>query len=76
MMDAADYAVEWVPGGSGWRITNAASGITGWVSTDRGKFRAQVMVNGRWVLIWSGSGLKSAVEQVIWYDRAMNQEGE
>jgi hypothetical protein len=76
VMDETDYLVVWVPEERGWRITDIANGNAGWVAADGDKFRARVMVDGHWMTIWSGNGLKNAVEHVIWYHQSMTAWGE
>ena len=75
-MDMGGYRVEVAEAkqrSSGWNVLSEERGQVGGVrSSDGGKFVA--FCDG--VAVARTYSLKAAVEQVIWYDRAMNQEAE
>lgn len=74
MMD--EYRIEWTPELKRWVIWHNERGYIGEVDAMSGRFRAQVVVDGTTMAVAYGTTIKGMAEQVIWYDRAMNQEGE
>lgn len=75
-MESTDYTTDYSRSDQSWVIRRSTGGTTGWVIGHRDKFHALVEVDGQRLTIWTGNGLRTAIEQVIWYDRAMNQEAE
>ena len=69
-----DYRVEEM--GKGWRVANAERGTVGVVMHMGNRFRAAVDDADEARTIGYGQSLRDVVLQVIWYDRAMNQEVE
>lgn len=58
-----------------WDVKHAERGYAGSVwPQEGGRFEATISRNGDVVKIATVWTLKAAVEQVIWYDRAINQE--
>lgn len=66
-----DYRIVWDEEAGYWDVSHTERGAVGSVwPVAGGRFEAQA--SG--LTIASGWTLKDAVAQVIWYDRAMNQE--
>ena len=60
-----------------WEIVHPDRGIVGYVWPEtNGKFEAWMQGEETGIRIAEMWTFKAAVEQVIWYDRAMNQEVE
>ena len=69
-----EYRIEEM--GKGWRVCQPERGTIGVVSHQGGRFKAMIDDDRDGRVIGYGQTVKAAVEQVIWYDRAMNQEAE
>lgn len=71
------YRFTFTKGLGWWDVSHEDRGLVGFVrESDRQRFIAGGYVDDADVVIGSCPTLKAAVEQVIWYDRAMNQEAE
>lgn len=73
------YRIEWIEEMRQWMVRHAERGTAGEVVMGSGSFVSQVPAPDRSALplqVGESKTLKAAVEQVIWYDRAMNQECE
>lgn len=74
-MDANKYQLE--QSGREWRVRHGERGVVGVVMRCTNRFEASVRADDeKRVTIGYGQSLRSLIEQVIWYDRAMNQEAE
>ena len=71
-----DYRIEWAETLNRWVVRHDERGDVGEVEAIGGRFRAQAVSGDTVVPVAYGMSIKSMAEQVIWYDRAMNQEGE
>ena len=69
-----EYRIERAVEANNWTVRHEDRGEVGRIDRIGSDFRA--MVEGGATLIGSSRSLKSLTEQVIWYDRAINQEGE
>jgi len=67
-----DYRIERTE--SAWRVVHPDRGAVGGVVPEGGRFVAMVNEGETPIVIGSGHGVRDAVAQVIWYDRAMNLE--
>ena len=76
-MELDEYRVLWDSDTMNWDIAHVDRGVIGAVWPDEsGRFEAKAIHNGAGVPVAQVWTFKAAVEQVIWYDRAMNQEVE
>ena len=76
-MTMDEYRIRWDADTMNWDVAHMDRGFVGTVFANHGgRFHAHAVVESRGVQIASVWTFKAAVEQVIWYDRAMNQEVE
>lgn len=70
------YRIDWSEPLARWVVRHDERGYVGEVEAIGGRFRAQAVSGDTVVPVAYGMSIKSMAEQVIWYDRAMNQEAE